>query len=122
MRLLVRDNRDFENRVWAFERPDRFRAAKPVTLSSTAQRSMPTLSGKNGLSHAVSRSPCIRRLKSVGTVSARSQGTCATQRCAATASPTMFSFCPEARALSIWSFNGEESGGNIRHKTLRALR
>jgi len=49
-------------------------------------------------------------------------GTSATHRCPATANPTMFSFCPEARALSIWSSTGDESSGNVRHKTLWALK
>jgi hypothetical protein len=53
MRLLVCGRIDFENRVWAFEHLGRFHAAKPVTLSSTVQRSVPTLSGTNGLSRAV---------------------------------------------------------------------
>jgi hypothetical protein len=55
MRLLVYGGRDFEKRVWAFERLDRFHAANPVTLSSAVRRPVPTLLGNNGLNRAVSR-------------------------------------------------------------------
>jgi hypothetical protein len=49
MRLLVCGGREFEKRVWAFERLDRFHAANPATLSSAVRRPVPTLMGKDGL-------------------------------------------------------------------------
>ncbi|MDP9155326.1 MAG: DUF2493 domain-containing protein [Pseudomonadota bacterium] len=59
MRLLICGGRDFENRVWAFERLDRFHLKTPVThVIHGAARGADTIAGEWADAHGI---PCDAR-------------------------------------------------------------